>query len=224
MSESARMLFLGKKGDAQTRRALAFCRQRCAHVTAYLGQWGDEASEDLDWWTGEYLISYLSPWICPEHLLQRTVVAALNFHPAPPTYPGIGCVNFALYEGATTYGVTCHHMASTVDTGPIVAVKRFGIDPADTVETLLLRTYDEQLVLFYDIVGPLLRGEGLPKSAEHWTRPPFTRSQLDELSRVTPAMNKEELARRIRATTFGPWAPILELHGFQFALSEDAGR
>jgi methionyl-tRNA formyltransferase len=172
-------------------------------------------------WEGEYIISYLSRWVVPEYLLKKAKVASINFHPGSPDYPGIGCNNFALYEEAKEYGVTCHHMASRVDTGAIIAVKRFPVFPTDNVATLLLRTYDYQLVLFYEIVSLILEGKELPVSEERWTRKPFSRKEFDELGRITPDMTKEEIGKRIRATTFGVWKPNIELQGFVFELKTE---
>ena len=53
----------------------------------------------------QVLLSFLSPWIVPQEALDRFSLA-LNFHPGPREYPGTGCYNFALYEGAREYGCT----------------------------------------------------------------------------------------------------------------------
>src|SRR5688572_7784819 len=45
------------------------------------------------------VLSFLSPWIVSRALLDRAALA-INFHPGTADYPGIGCYNFALYEGA----------------------------------------------------------------------------------------------------------------------------
>jgi methionyl-tRNA formyltransferase len=199
-------------------RALEFCRRNFRHVTAYLGQWGDPFPGGG--WEGDYIASFLSRWIVPEEVLRRTRRAALNFHPAPPEYPGVGCNNFALYHGAKEYGVTCHHMAPRVDTGAIVAVKRFPVFESDDVASLLERTYDMQLALFYDVVSVLLRGEPLPACSERWARKPFTRRELDDLMRITPDMSPQEISRRVRATRFGSFRPTVELSGFRFELRD----
>ena len=121
-----------------------------------------------------------------------------------------------MYENATEYGVTCHHMSSTVDTGKIIAVKRFQVYPNDNVDTLLSRTYDFQLALFYEIMEKILNNESLPESSEKWSRKPFTRTEFNELSKITPDMSKEEITKRVRATSYGAWQPTIELEGFTF--------
>ena len=115
-------------------------------------------------------------------------------------------------------------MASLVDTGAIIAVKRFPVFGTDNVATLLSRTYDHQLVLFYEIVSLILKGMQLPTSDEKWTRKPFSRREFNKLRRATPDMTKEEISKRIRATTFGSWKPAIELQVFVFELkTEDDG-
>lgn len=214
------VLFLGKEEDEHVGKALRFCKQHFADVTAHLGSWGDPLPEAVRGWEGEYILSYLSRWVVPQSLLKNAKAAAINFHPASPDYPGIGCNNFALYEEAREYGVTCHHMASRVDTGAIIAVKRFSVFQADSVATLLSRTYDYQLVLFYEIASLIAEGRELPSSSESWTRAPFTRRDFDKLARITPEMGKDEIAKRIRATSFGVWQPTIELNGYVFELKK----
>jgi methionyl-tRNA formyltransferase len=213
------VLFLGKKSDEHVDKALQLCRMTFTDVTACVGNWGDPLPEDIEGWKGDYIISYLSRWLLPEYLLERARIGAINFHPASPDYPGIGCINFALYEEANEYGVTCHHMASQVDTGAIIAVERFPVFATDDVSTLLSRTHDSQLILFYKIVGMILTGEELPACEERWTRKPFTRKELNELGKIKLDMSAEEIAKRVRATNYGIWKPTLELQGFIFELS-----
>lgn len=215
------LLFLGKRDDAYSNEALRFCELTFAEVTAHVGAWEDVLPSSVHEWSGTYIVSYLSRWVVPDDVLRKASVAAINFHPAPPEYPGIGCTNFALYEGAEHYGVTCHHMVRKVDTGDIVAVRRFPIFEGDDVASLLRRTYAHQLVLFYEIAGHMIAGTPLPRSSERWTRPPFTRREFEELGRITPEMSRDEVRRRIRATRYGPWKPIVELHGIPFELKED---
>ncbi len=212
------LLFLGKQEDAHGEKALAYCQEHFAQVTSYMGTWGQKLPAELKNWEGDYIVSYLSRWVVPKWLLDRAQAGAINFHAASPEYPAIGCNNFALYEEAEEYGSTCHHMAPKVDTGAIVAVKRFPVLPSDTVASVLAKTYDHQLELFYEVFGEVVAGRPLPESDETWTRPPFTREQFNELGRITPDMSQEEVAKRVRATSFGVWQPVIELHGYVFEL------
>ena len=81
----------------------------------------------------DIIISYISNWIIPEIVLQKTKRWNINFHPGPPEYPGTGCFNFAIYDSAENYGATAHIMDPLVDRGKIISVKRFPLDVHDTV-------------------------------------------------------------------------------------------
>jgi methionyl-tRNA formyltransferase len=209
------VLFLGKANDGHVDKAVEFCRLNFPEVEVCLGKWDEPLPKAARLWQGDCIISYLSRWIIPADLLKRARTA-INFHPGPAEYPGYGCNNFAVYEDAREYGVTCHHMAPKVDTGAIISTKRFPVLAGESASSLLARAYDCQLKLFYEIVEQMLRGEALPVSMERWTRKPYTRKQFGELGRITPDMSKEEIARRIRATAMGAWNPTIELHGFIF--------
>jgi methionyl-tRNA formyltransferase len=212
------ILFLGKEKDKHCLKALKFIYGNFSDVTYHLGKWGDPLPEDIGWWEGNYIISYLSRWIIPEHLINKAKIAAINFHPASPSYPGVGCNNFALYKNASEYGVTCHYIAKKVDTGKIIAVKRFPLFQTDDVSTLLSRTYDFLLTLFYEIIGKILNGEKFPVSNDKWERKPYTRNEFNELCRITPEMDSTEIYKRIRATNFKQFKPIVNIGEYMFEL------
>lgn len=211
------IFFIGKKNDFYCERAKDFIKAHFSKKMILLGQRGERFPEDAGWWEGDYIISYLSPWIIPEHLLNRAEKASINFHPGPPEYPGIGCTNFAIYDGVDTFGVTCHHMNPKVDTGDLIAVKRFPLFESDTVFTLTQRCYGYILRLFYEIASLILSGEELPKSDECWKRKPYKRKELNELCRITTDMSAEEIRRRVKAVTF-PGAPgaYIKIDGMKF--------
>ena len=200
-----RILFLGKKGDKNCKKAINFIENNFQDFEIYLGKWGDPMPLEIKDWEGDYIISYLSRWIIPGYILEKAKKAAINFHPASPDYPGIGCNNFALYDEAEFFGVTCHYMSPKVDTGPIIEIKKFPVFASDSVSSLLSRTYDFQLILFYIILGKILRNEKLPVSTEKWTRKPYTRQDLNELDNITKDMDAKEIKKWKRATYFEEW-------------------
>ena len=115
------LLLSKKRDDPFAEEALRFVSRHFPTADIVLGKTDETLPEETLRWTGDYIVSYLCGWVVPQSLLDRAKVAAINFHPGPPEYPGTGCYNFALYEGATKYGVTCHHMAASVDAGAIIA-------------------------------------------------------------------------------------------------------
>ncbi|MCD4672152.1 MAG: hypothetical protein K8R77_05750 [Anaerolineaceae bacterium] len=212
------VLFISKRReDVYRDRALEFLKQVFPDTTVVLGLAGEAAPEVFTQWEGDYIISYLCPWVLRPPLLSRAGIAAINFHPAPPEYPGTGCTNFALYNQETSYGVVCHHMAPKVDSGQMVAVKRFPIFESDTVFSLTQRCYGVMLTLFYEIVSFLAEGKPLPASDEIWTREPYRLRDLNALKVITPDMPPDEIERRIRAVTYpGYPGAHLVLHDMVF--------
>lgn len=203
-------------------RCLAYLRAVARDVEVVLGNRGDAWPDRCARWDGEFVVSYMSPWIVPGALLRRARVAAINFHPGPPEYPGTGCANFAIYHGEAVYGVTAHHMEPTVDMGPIIAVQRFRCRPDETVSSLTQESYRCLADLFETVIGAWAATGVLPVSPERWGRRPYTRRELEELCRVTPDMAPEEVTRRIRATTFpGQPGAYVKIAGYRFDYRAD---
>jgi len=202
-----KVLFLSKKDNEFAGRAAAFTARNFGSTTFFEGGRKDKLPESVLNWKGDLLISFISSWVLPGSLLESAGFAAINFHPGSPEYPGIGCTNFAFYNGEKEYGVTAHYMRPIVDTGAIISVKRFHIGADDTVYSVTQECYRFIEESFYEIMERILQGQSLPESGETWKRKPYTRKQLDELCEIKPGMSEEEIERRIRATTYKyPWA------------------
>ncbi len=214
------VLFLGKLDDPHCQKAFDYVCDKSPDVTPMFGSWDDplpqQYADAVHAWSGDLIISYLSRWIVPDETVSAASLHAINFHPASLDYPGIGCNNFALYDNASTYGATCHHIYPKVDTGPIISTREFPTRPSDDVASLLSRTYDEMLEMYFEIVDIVFAGEPLPKADRAWTRQPYTRDDLNQLMTLTPTMSASEVKRRVRATSFGRWQPRMLLHGELF--------
>ena len=212
-----KILFLGKRDDERAADALALTQTLFNDVTALWAKRGDRDPLPACDWSGDVMVSYLWPFVVKPGDLERAATAAINFHPGPPDYPGIGCTNFALYEENDTFGITCHHMSPRVDTGAIIAVRRFPITADDSVWTLTQRCYAEIATTFEAVMRDAARHGRFPESDEQWARRPFTRRELNALCRITADMDAGEVRRRIRAVTF-PGAPgaFIDVHGFRF--------
>ena len=173
---------------------------------------------------GEYIISYRSPFL-PEGLLNRARVAAINFHPGPPEYPGTGCANFALYNNASEYGVTAHIMKREIDSGPILEVRRFPVCSSDNLSSLLTKTHELLAKLCADFIDEILinnectiRDKMLECTGERWRGEASLLRGLDALQTILPDITKDELERIIRATYLEDFPPKIRLHGFDFYL------
>jgi methionyl-tRNA formyltransferase len=211
------ILFFGKKGDKNTQIAAEYTKQIFPNATIILGSRNERFPDDeIGLWRGDYIFSYLSPWIIPGSLLNRASKGAINWHPGSLDYPGIGCTNFAIYNSAKEFGSTCHYMNEKVDTGSIIEVNRFAILDNDTVYSITQKCYSLILTSYYSILERINKNVEITLSGESWQRKPYTRKELDALCEITSDMNIDEINRRIKATTYDkPWA-YTEINGIKF--------
>ena len=143
-----RVAFLCKPDKYGNKEAITRLKQITTELDVYTGNLNDAFPAELRENCYDILISYLSPWIIPKNILEKTRKWNINFHPGPPDYPGIGCFNFAIYDNVKCYGATCHIMEPQVDSGQIIEVERFQISTRETVQSLSQKTYKSQLKLF----------------------------------------------------------------------------
>ncbi|GIE95227.1 hypothetical protein Ari01nite_26920 [Paractinoplanes rishiriensis] len=165
----------------------------------------------------DYIFSFLSPVIVPKSIL-GCVRLPINFHTAPPRWPGIGGPCFALYYGDTRYGVTAHVMEQRVDTGDILRVDSFDILDTDTQSSLLERTRYRALSVYYDVLAELAKTGTISPSGHRWEREPLSRKSVDELLTLSITDSAEKVALSIRAGRNPHFpAPVLSWHGYRFA-------
>ena len=210
------ILFIGKKNDPNSIVAAEYIKQVFPDTIILFGIRSDKFPEELLSWKGDFVFSYLSPWIIPQSLLEGAAKGAINWHPGPPEYPGIGCTNFAIYNNEKVFGITCHYMLSKVDTGKIIDVQRFAIVKEDTVYSITQKCYALILNSFYRIIEKLSNGEPLPASEESWKRIPYTRKELNALCEIKPDMPKAEIEKRIKATTYDRAWAFIDINGVKF--------
>jgi methionyl-tRNA formyltransferase len=192
--------------------AEAVARSHFDHVTV-IDQ--DDASVDdatLAEMSRDLLVSFLSQRIIREPALQQPNV---NFHPAPPTYPGRGGASRALYDRVSHYGATCHVMAPKVDAGIILAVEEFPIEPGDSCEAIFARAEDASLSLLSDCVAHFSATGSLPEPCgRQWSGQTFSRRQFEDWLVIQDASNTDEVDRKVRAARHsrfpGPYVMIGE--------------
>jgi methionyl-tRNA formyltransferase len=166
------------------------------------------------------VISFLFWKRIREPLISLGGVGCLNFHPAPlPDMRGLGGYNVAILEGRRDWGVSCHFVDERFDTGDLVAVERFALDPETaTAFTLDLECQDRLLELFRKVMGQVLAGEELPRSPQGEGRY-VSREELEGLRRVRPG---DDLGRKLRAFWYPPWPGAqLELDGQEVTLVDE---
>ena len=171
----------------------------------------------------DFILNFLSPVIVPKSVLDAARIAAVNFHPAPPKWPGVGSASFALYEDDKAFGVTAHLMEPKVDSGPILRTLAFPILPEDDCELLWNRALHHALTLFYEVAFELVTTRKANPSGQQWERPAVTRREFERWMLIPAGATVDDIRRKVRALRHPRFAgPFIEVAGVRFGLSPAA--
>ncbi len=167
----------------------------------------------------DVVISFLFWRLIREPLISLGRAGCLNFHPAPlPDYRGIGVLNVALLEGAPEWGVSCHFVDEHFDTGDLVEVERFPIEPDATALSLDLASQEHLGALFRRVLSALAEGRELPRVPQGPGRY-VTREEFEGLRRVRPG---DDLERKLRAFWYPPYpGAVIDVGGRELTLVDE---
>jgi methionyl-tRNA formyltransferase len=168
----------------------------------------------------DVVVSFLFWKRIREPLLSLGRIGCLNFHPAPlPDLRGLGGYNVAILEGRPWWGVSCHFVDETFDTGDLVEVVRFPIDQrAETAFSLDLRSQELLLELFQRVMARALAGEELPREPQREGRY-VNRAEFEALRVVRPG---DDLERKLRAFWYPPYpGAVAEVNGRELTLVDE---
>jgi methionyl-tRNA formyltransferase len=115
--------------------------------------------------------------------------------------------------------VSCHFVNEGLDTGDLVAVERFSIDPdAETAFSLDLSSQERLLALFEGVMARVMAGKPLPRSPQGAGRY-VTREEFERLRVVRPG---DDLERKLRAFWYPPHpGAVTELDGRRLTLVDE---
>jgi methionyl-tRNA formyltransferase len=168
----------------------------------------------------DLVISFLFWRLIREPLISLGRIGCLNFHPAPlPDFRGVGGYNLAVLEGLPEWGASCHFVDESFDTGDLVEVARFPIDPAaHTAFSLDLETGEHLVALFRRVMERALAGEELPRRPQGEGRY-VSREDLEQLRVVRPG---DAVDRKVRAFWYPPYpGAVLEVDGRRLTLVDE---
>ena len=213
-----KLLFLGKKKDSNVNKALNFCKSNFKKLDFFLADRYNDIDKKAYAWEGDYIISYLFPKRIPKIILENSKLMAINFHPGPPKYPGIGCTNYAIYNNERIFGATCHIMNSKIDAGPIISIKKFKVEKNETLLSLTQKTYERMYELFFEIIKDILDERIIkPSNIIKWKGKAKTRKEFSEFLEIKTSMSKKEMLRRIKSTTYPNYESAhLKINGLKF--------
>jgi methionyl-tRNA formyltransferase len=169
----------------------------------------------------DLVVSFLFWRLIREPLISLGRIGCLNFHPAPlPDFRGLGGYNVALLEGLREWGASCHFVDERFDTGDLVEVERFPIDPdAHTALSLDLETGNRLVSLFGRVVDRVLAGEELPRRPQGDGR----YVSLEEFEALRVVRPGDDLERKLRAFWYPPHpGAVIDVDGRRLTLVDGA--
>ena len=171
----------------------------------------------------DLVISYLYSRKIKPDLINLPSKGCINFHPAPlPELRGLGGYNVAILEGMPAYGVSAHFVDETFDTGDIIQVKRFQIDPLrETAFSLEQKSQVIMFELFKEVIDTLQSGKELNRIRQGSGRY-INRKEFESLRQVNSGDTPEIINRKIRAFWYPPYGgACITIDGKEYTLIND---
>ena len=166
----------------------------------------DALTEGFDW-----LLSIANLRVIPDRVLTLAAKGAVNFHDGPlPRYAGLNAPNWALIEGADSYGITWHMIEGGIDEGDILAQRLFDVAADDTAFSLNSKCYAAAMDSFGTVIDQLEAGTLNRQPQDLSQRSYYARSDRPAagalIDFIAPAA---AITRLVRALDFGGyWNPL----------------
>ncbi len=223
LKKKYKLLFFGKKNDIYSKKIISFLKKKF-NLIYILSSFPNENLDiklkkinNID-----FIFCFRSYYLLKKDFLSKVKYHSINFHPGPPEYRGIGCVNFAILDKSKFYGLTAHLIDKKIDHGKIINVRRLKIKKNDTVQELLTKTYKLQVLQIKKVANDLLKKKSnidkLIKGnrKEKWSKKLYTREDLNKLYVIKKNISKNNLKLRLKATITDKFKPYIILHKKKF--------
>lgn len=137
-------------------------------------------------------------------LLESCSKGVVNFHPAPlPQYKGTAGYNLAILEGLSDWAVSAHYVDEGIDTGGIIDVQDFPIDPeTETARSLEAKSQPLLLTQFIEVVSRLLESDGFLSTKPNSGGRYVSRAEMEAMKEVKEG---DDVERKVRAFWFPPY-------------------
>lgn len=172
----------------------------------------------------DYIFCFRSFYILKKSILKKVKKVAINFHPGPPEYNGLGCVNYAIYENSKFYGCTAHLINEKIDNGKILSVRKFSISHKDNISKILAKTYklmfDQSISIINQInKDPKFIEKQIKKNKKiKWSNNNKKLVDLNKFYEIDVDIKKSDFLKKIRATETPKFKPYIKLYNKKFIL------
>lgn len=224
-----KILFFGKKNDFLTKKLINFLKKKTKKINVILIGEIKKTEHFLKYLDVpdayyDYIFCYRSYYILKNSDIKKAKFACINFHPGSPSYRGVGCSNYAIYERAKFYGVTAHIINSKIDNGPILDVNFFKIKKNESLPSLLFRTHQKLYTQSKKIINLLYKDNSFLEKLKfkwrktRWSNKILSKADLDNFYEIKLNISREKFNRKILATRYRSFRPYINLYGKKFSL------
>lgn len=220
--KTEKILFIGKNKDIFSKKFYFILKKNFKNVLAIYDNYKNHKKirNKIKRWSGDYIIAFRSSYIFKQEDIDVNYRKIINFHPGPPEYRGIGCINFALLRGEKFYGATSHLIDSIkIDAGKIINVKKWRIKKRESIDEILDKTYKKQILQLKKVIR-YIKEKRLNKiifqnKNKKWSKTLYTRKKLEKLYEIKK-ISKKNITNILRATVTKKFKPYILLAGKKF--------
>ena len=153
----------------------------------------------------DILISAANANYIGNNILKLVKINSFNFHPSLlPKYAGVRSASWAILNQETIFGSSWHVMNDVLDGGGIVAQAEFSIQENDTAFSLMVKAYENGVLLLGDIIEAVkvnnlqvIQQQIEKRSFYKWS------DGLGKFELLTNEKTAEDVSRIVRATYNG---------------------
>jgi methionyl-tRNA formyltransferase len=218
-----KILFIGKEDDKYSINCYLYLKKNFKYVSVIYNNLINHKliKNRIKHWHGDYIFCFRSNYLLKTDEIKKASKNIINFHPGPPQYRGIGCVNFAIMNNEKKYGSTVHLIDSEkVDNGKIVDVVLWKINNNSCVEEILLKTYIKQFNQFKKVIKYIKKDnlEFLIKKNKkyRWSKKLYNKKELKDLYLVDSTVKKKYFKKILKSTITKKFKPYVLIHGKKF--------
>jgi len=218
-----KILFIGKEDDKYSIKYYLYLKKNFRYVSVIYNNLINHKiiKRRIEHWKGHYIFCFRSDYLLKTNEIKKASKNIINFHPGPPQYRGIGCVNFAIMNNEKKYGSTVHLIDSKkIDNGKIVDVVMWKIKNDSFVDEILLKTYAKQFDQFKKVIRYIKKDnlEFLIKKNKkyRWSKKLYTKKELENLYLIHSDVKKKHLQKILKSTITKKFKPYVLIHGKKF--------
>ena len=218
-----KILFIGKAGDDYSIKYYLYLEKNFKYVSVIYNNLINhkKIKRRIKNWKGDYIFCYRSNYLLKRNEIRKVSKNIINFHPGPPQYRGIGCVNFAIMNNEKRYGATAHLIDSEkIDNGKIIDVVMWKIKKDLSIEEILLKTYEKQFYQFKRVIRYIKQDNLeilIKKNKKYkWSRKLYTKNELDDLYLIDINVKKKKFRKILKSTITRRFKPYILIHKKKF--------